>query len=190
MIGIVDGCKDRRSYENWLTEYNLAYKIVTSSCEAVGCDIMLFCGGPDLGVNVDRDKLDLAVWTECKSQNIPIIGVCRGMQEICYFMGGELIDDLGDLNPFHKRTEDGKSSFHPLLLSNGKQWRVNSRHHQAVKIVPFECALTGKTPEGIWEFLLAADNSKMLVQCHPELKEMRGSEIEQECIRYIKSKLK
>ncbi|MBR5983945.1 MAG: gamma-glutamyl-gamma-aminobutyrate hydrolase family protein [Bacteroidales bacterium] len=190
IVGIVDGCKSHKNYEDWLTEYGLAYKTVTNSAEAESCALIIFCGGPDLGIDTVRDKLDSLVYEECKNKNIPIFGICRGMQEICYLMGAELIEDLGDLNAKHQRYADGKSRYHQLLLSNGEQWRVNSRHHQAVKNVPFECSLTGKSPEGIWELLLAADGSMMLVQCHPERKEMRGTEIEKASINFIKSKLK
>lgn len=190
MIGIVDGCKSRQSYENWLDEYLLPYKIVSAPAEASDCDLVIFCGGPDIGVNVERDQLDAAVFEKCKGKGIPILGICRGMQEVCHFMGAELIEDLGELNAMHKRTEEGTSNFHSLILSDGRQWRVNSRHHQAVKAVPFECSLTGKSPEGVWELLLAADGSKLLVQSHPEMKEMRSTEIEKACICFMKSKLK
>lgn len=189
MVGIVDGCKSRKDYENWLADYGLDYKIVTSPAEADSCALILFCGGPDLGIAPERDKLDSLVFNECRSNNIPIFGICRGMQLVCYFMGAELIEDLGELNAKHQKTADWKSRFHTLILSNGEQWRVNSRHHQAVKDVPFECSLTGKSPEGIWELLVAADSSMMLVQCHPERSEMRGTEVEQASINYIKSKL-
>ena len=189
MVGIVDGCKSRKDYEGWLAEYGLDYKIVTSPAEADSCAMILFCGGPDLGIAPERDILDSLVFEECKSKNIPILGICRGMQIVCYFMGAELIEDLGEFNLRHQKTADWKSRFHTLILSNGEQWRVNSWHHQAVKDVPFECSLTGKSPEGIWELLVAADSSMMLVQCHPERSEMRGTEVEQASINYIKSKL-
>ena len=179
IVGIVDGCKSRKDYEEWLSEYGLDYRIVTSPADADSCALILFCGGPDLGIAPERDKLDSLVFNECKSKNIPIFGLCRGMQLVCYFMCAELIEDLGELNAKHQKTADW----------NGEQWRVNSRHHQAVKNVPFECSLTGKSPEGIWELLVAADSSMMLVQCHPERSEMRGTEIEQASINYIKSKL-
>ncbi len=189
MVGIVDGCKSRKDYEDWLSDYDVDYRIVTSPAEADSCALILFCGGPDLGIAPERDKLDSLVFNECKSKNIPIFGICRGMQIVCYFMGAELIEDLGELNLKHQKTSDWKSRFHTLILSNGEQWRVNSRHHQAVKDVTFECSLTGKSPEGIWELLVAADSSMMLVQCHPERSEMRGTEVEQASINYIKSKL-
>lgn len=189
MVGIVDGCKSHKDYEDWLSDYDVDYKIVTSPAEADSCALILFCGGPDLGIAPERDKLDSLVFNECKSKNIPIFGICRGMQIVCYFMGAELIEDLGELNLKHQKTADWKSRFHTMILSTGEQWRVNSRHHQAVKDVPFECSLTGKSPEGIWELLVAADSSMMLVQCHPERSEMRGTEVEQASINYIKSKL-
>lgn len=189
MIGIVDGCKTRQSYENWLTEYGLDYKIVSDPADADGCDVMIYCGGPDFGNNPERDHLDTVVFEECKAKRIPILGVCRGMQVVSHLMGAELIEDLGELNAKHKKDEDGNSRFHPLILSTGEQWQVNSRHHQAVTATPFECSLTGTSPEGILELLVAADGSKMLVQCHPEMKEMRGTEIEKACIAFIKSKV-
>ena len=190
MIGIVDGCKTRQSYEKWLTEYGFDYKIVSNPVDADECELMIYCGGPDFGINTERDQLDAAVFEECKAKRIPILGVCRGMQVVCHFMGAELIEDLGELNAKHKKTDEGKSRFHPLILNTGEQWQVNSRHHQAVKTSPFECSLIGRSPEGILELLAAADGSKLLVQCHPEMIEMRGTEIEKTCIHFIESKLK
>ena len=190
MIGIVEGCKTINSYEKWLTEYRLNYKVVSSAAECLDCKVMIFCGGPDIGTNTERDKLESLVFDECIKKNISILGVCRGMQIVCYLMGADIIEDLGELNTKHKKREDGISNFHTIVLSDGKQWQVNSRHHQAVKTVPFDCSLTGKSVDGIWELLVAADDSKMLVQCHPEMQEMRGTEIEQMCIEFLKRKLK
>ena len=86
MIGIVDGAKSRKNYEDWLVDYGLAYRIVTSPAEADDCSVVIFCGGPDLGIDTKRDKLDSLVYEECRDKNIPIFGICRGMQEICFLM--------------------------------------------------------------------------------------------------------
>ena len=124
IVGIVDGCKSRKDYEDWLSDYGLDYKIVTSPAEADSCALILFCGGPDLGITPERDKLDSLVYEECRSKNIPIFGICRGMQIVCYFMGAELIEDLGELNAKHQKTADWKSRFHTLILSNGEPFSV------------------------------------------------------------------
>ena len=69
IVGIVDGCKSHKNYEDWLTEYGLAYKTVTNSAEAESCALIIFCGGPDLGIDTVRDKLDSLVYEECKNKN-------------------------------------------------------------------------------------------------------------------------
>ena len=165
MVGIVDGCKSHKDYEDWLSDYGVDYRIVTSPAEADSCALILFCGGPDLGIAPERDKLDSLVFNECRDKNIPIFGICRGMQLVCYFMGAELIEDLGELNAKHQKTSDWKSRFHDLILNNGEQWRVNSRHHQAVKDPAPGIRITARSADGIVE---AWETPQIVaVQFHP-----------------------
>jgi putative glutamine amidotransferase len=45
---------------------------------------------PDLPLDVERDSLTLALINACVAQHIPLLGICRGFQEINVAMGGTL----------------------------------------------------------------------------------------------------
>lgn len=185
MVGIVALCREEEQYTKWLSERQLAYTIVHDEAEAAGVAVMIFCGGPDWGKRPERDALDRRIYDYCVAHQIPMLGICRGMQEIAYFMGAALIEDLGELNAIHKAQTNGASRQHAILLSDGQQLMVNSRHHQAIDSVPMPCALEGRAEDGTLELLQSADGQLLLVQCHPEREEMRGTAIEQMCLEFI-----
>jgi len=185
MVGIVAGCFSQDTYEKWLQHNSITYKIVSSSKEARDVDVMLFCGGPDFGLKPERDALDKEIFDFCQAHHVPIFGGCRGMQVIAHFLGAELIQDLGELNDIHKAMPDKQSRFHDIVLSNGQHWRVNSRHHQAVKCPPFACEVSAQAEDGTWEMMVSEDGLFFLVQCHPEMEEMWGSEVERASIDYL-----
>ena len=73
------------------------------------CDAFLIIGGDDinpneygenndLGLSKDihpvADKVDKAIIEHGVKHKKPIFGICRGLQEICAFMGGKLVQDL------------------------------------------------------------------------------------------------
>lgn len=188
MVGIVAGCRKQQSYEDWLMDAGLEYRIVSSVTEAEGVSVMVFCGGPDLGEVPERDALDRDVFDYCREHHIPMFGGCRGMQEISNFLGSPLIQDLGEKNPVHRTKIDDSSRFHDIILSNGRRWNVNSRHHQAVSIPPFDCCLSAQSEDGVWELFVSCDKQYFLTQSHPELPEMRNTEMSDASLAFIKSR--
>ncbi len=186
MIGIVAGCKEQDNYTRWLEHYRLPYRIIHDEVEAADVPVMIFCGGPDLGLVPERDALDQRIFTYCRARQIPMWGGCRGMQEIAHFLGAPLIQDLGELNAVH-RSYEGKQRRHMIHLSDGRTMEVNSAHHQAVAEPPFACDLSARAEDGTWELMVNHAQKIFLVQSHPERDFMWGSEIEQMCIGWIKS---
>ena len=187
MIGIIAGCKEQDNYTRWLEHYRLPYRIIHNEAEAAEVSVMIFCGGPDLGLAPERDALDQRIFAYCRTHHVPMWGGCRGMQEIAHFLGAPLIPDLGELNAVH-RSSEGKPRRHLIHLSNGEIMEVNSAHHQAVETPPFSCDLSAKAEDGTWELMINHAKQLFLVQSHPEREEMWGSEIEQLCIRWIQSR--
>lgn len=185
MIGIVIGCSTLHNYERWLKDNQLDYVLIDSTTDISEIDVMIFCGGPDLGENHERDEREHIVFQKCKKQGIAVWGGCRGMQVVSYWLGATLIPDLGEKNITHKTLTNEQSRWHDILLSDGKVWKVNSRHHQAVGQPPFQCTLSALSTDGVIELLQSTDNKYLLVQSHPEMTEMTGSEIERYCIAWI-----
>ena len=92
-------------------------------------------GGP-------RDRFEFSLVQHAMDMNMPVLGICRGMQVINVVLGGSLIQDL----PAHKasgKKGHGKSAFHRVwvspgsklarILGSGGTVKVNSRHHQGLR---------------------------------------------------------
>ena len=99
---------------------------------------------PDPAAGLDKpnhpqDRWEIALLEAAMQADMPVLGICRGMQLMNVVFGGRLIQHL----PGH-RTEDesGKSAYHRVYISPGSKLaailgsggfvQVNSRHHQGV----------------------------------------------------------
>jgi putative glutamine amidotransferase len=93
-------------------------------------------------VDTKRDATEFPLLSAALKANIPVLGICRGMQALNVATGGTLIRDI----PGHKsHREEGKevASYHRIFIAPGSKLaaiigaggfvRVNSLHHQAVR---------------------------------------------------------
>lgn len=85
-----------------------------------------------------RDLTEMALIKGAQERNIAIFGICRGAQLLCAAAGGYLIQHVN--NHFDK---------HPVTTSDGKNFYVNSIHHQmqAPWYVEHEMLATSSKPE-------------------------------------------
>ena len=157
------------------------------------CDGVLFTGGHDVDPALygeavmeccsqlcpARDRLEPAVLRAAMKKNIPILGICRGLQLINAALGGTLWQDLPTQRPESRnhrmerpydRAEHFVTLSGPLAEAYGADsLGVNSCHHQGIKALapglePMAVAEDGLI-EAVWDpkqpFLWA-------VQWHPE----------------------
>ena len=88
-----------------------------------------------------RDKWEIAIMKAALAINMPVLGICRGMQLLNVVSGGKLIQDI----PGHFDKDDQgqwKSAFHQIYISPGSKLaailgsggfvKVNSQHHQGL----------------------------------------------------------
>jgi putative glutamine amidotransferase len=127
----------------------------------------------------ERDAFETALLNAALDKNIPVLGICRGLQVINVALGGTLIQDLGnERNALHKGDPDKKHTvtiekntiLHAITSVDSAE--TNSAHHQAIGNLANGLIVNARsadnTIEGIeWKdpttkpFLLA-------VQWHPE----------------------
>ena len=84
-------------------------------------DGLVFSGGPDLdpgvygrlrhprlGPDVDRagDEYELAMWAGAAERDLPVLGICRGMQALNVSRGGTLHQHLPDLTDLEHAQRD------------------------------------------------------------------------------------
>ena len=127
-----------------------------------------------------RDVYEMAVFTISQQNNIPLLGVCRGMQLVNCILGGTLIQDIGsDANKIHRFQQNDKA--HGVNIEAGtllneiaqlERGVVNSAHHQALNVVGNGLQINSISDDGITEGLEWADKSNksflLCIQWHPE----------------------
>jgi putative glutamine amidotransferase len=144
---------------------------------------------PDPG----RDALDEEAITAAWERNVPVLGICRGLQVLNILRGGSLVQHIDG----HEASgSGGPPVMHPIevlpgtLLANaleGAQWPVvNSYHHQAVtpeRLAPGlrASALAAHGDETLVEGLESTDPERWVVgiQCHPERNDYSPPVLEQ-----------
>ncbi|HXH26371.1 MAG TPA: gamma-glutamyl-gamma-aminobutyrate hydrolase family protein [Candidatus Acidoferrum sp.] len=130
----------------------------------------------------ELDALDFAIFQWARDQKVPTLGICRGMQLISLEHEGDmhlhLPEDLPEAEehkpanvPHHQTVHEVAVKPGTLLASIvGEQpFRVNSRHHQAVRHPGEGVVVSGTAPDGVIEAIEVPSQPFMLgVQFHPE----------------------
>lgn len=138
---------------------------------------------PQLGrVDANRDELEINVASWALADDMPLLGICRGVQVLAVAAGGTLWQDLPsqwDNGLAHDVREYGRDhlshtmSMEPgsllaLALGTTVTW-VNSFHHQAVWDLPPGFIVSARSEDGVVEAIESPDRSFCIgVQCHPE----------------------
>jgi putative glutamine amidotransferase len=130
----------------------------------------------------ERSHFELALVKGALARNLPVLGVCGGMQLLNVALGGTLFQDLGRELPQakpHQQTHDRTHPHHPIEVREGTvlaeylgkgQLMVNSTHHQAVKAPGEKLEVAATAPDGVIEAVEAKGYAFAVgVQWHPEL---------------------
>lgn len=133
-------------------------------------------------INYRRDQQELLLVRLAANRQIPILGICRGMQVMNVALGGNLYQDLtsqkeGDLLKHSQDLDKGISS-HSVMITEGSilhqlfnttHLHVNSFHHQAVKSVAPTMRVTATAHDGVIEAIESNEYKSILgIQWHPE----------------------
>lgn len=142
---------------------------------------------PHLGtVSRERDLFELALFAAARERQIPVLGICRGIQLINVAAGGTLWQDLpterpGDVN--HNPATPRAAAAHGIRVLPGSRaaaalgrlaFEANSFHHQAVRELGRGLVATAWSTDDLIEAAEWAegDGWMLAVQWHPE--EMTG----------------
>lgn len=136
------------------------------------------CGASDR----QRDDSELAFTRWALDADVPLLGICRGMQLLNVARGGSLYQDLGTQQPHveqHAQTRHPRSHrSHDIRILPDSQLAailgtsrhsVNSLHHQAVNRVGDGVRIVAWSPDDVAEAMeLPAYSFALAVQYHPE----------------------
>lgn len=94
---------------------------------------------------------------------VPIFGICRGLQTINVLMGGTLKNLWG--HPYSQTEDEGDT--HKVVTGGGLPFSVNSFHHQAIKNLAAGLVVEAQSKD---DSLIEALSGKLIeaVQWHPE----------------------
>lgn len=134
-------------------------------------------------INPKRDEQELLLTLLAVDMNIPILGICRGMQTLTAALGGSVHQDIysalgsGLLNHDQEPTERYVATHYVNIDRESLLWSlferdslaVNTFHHQAVSELPSGFKLSATSPDGVFEAMEAVDGRSIIaVQWHPE----------------------
>ena len=172
-----------KSYTDWIEHHDLEYKILSDEdSDIVGG--LLLCGGADVGTKPKRDKFEKELIDQALEKDLPILGICRGMQLVNWHLGG-VVEDLENEEEHCPSTAvSGESNTHNLpslfhevynpfggAYGNDREFIVNSRHHQHCSVLAV--GLIERLVSSWYNVIEAAEGRKiLLVQWHPERKEI------------------
>lgn len=129
----------------------------------------------------NNDLLDLTVARLAREMDLPVLGICRGVQVLAVAFGGTLYQDIPTQikdSLDHTQRIDLKAPAHRVKIVPGtlihrivgaEELWVNSVHHQAVKAVPDGFTVSARAADGVCEAIEDPDRRFFLgLQWHPE----------------------
>lgn len=141
----------------------------------------------------ERDAFELALVRATLTRDLPMLGICRGVQAMTVATGGDLWQDLPSQCPgpiAHRQTQPRHEPSHAVTITGNTPLsrilfpdeagtdhtlRVNSFHHQAPRNPGTIFTIAAVSPDGLIEGLYAASARFAIgVQWHPE--EMAGTD--------------
>lgn len=113
--------------------------------ELLNPDILVLSGGNNIGEQVARDNTERKLLSWARDKRIPALGICRGMQMMAVWAGGELVRVTGHVGGRHRLTLDDESRIGNWPAS------VNSYHNWGLKNVPAEFTPVAWSEDGCIE---------------------------------------
>ena len=132
-------------------------------------------------VSARRSAFELDIVQLAQRADLPVLGICGGMQAMNVACGGSLFQDIPSqvAKPLqHRQTTSATLLSHAVTVTSGSllrrilrtmSLRVNSSHHQSVKSVAPSLIASAVAPDGIVEAIESPTHRFFLgIQWHPE----------------------
>ena len=142
------------------------------------------------GINPRRDRQELLLTRLAADRQIPILGICRGIQTMNAALGGPLYQDIHSqmegTRIKHDQNLDRCYASHTVAIEKDTLLHrlfkadtiaVNSFHHQAIKEPAPGFRVCARATDGVIEAMESTEYKSMLgVQWHPECFILKGDE--------------
>ena len=143
----------------------------------------LYCGEQPStklhSINSERDLPELLITRLAYNRQIPMLGICRGIQTMAMALDGHVKQDISDVATVkHSQDADRSEPTHTVCISpdsllrtlyNKEELAVNSFHHQALSDAGPHFRVVAISADGIIEAIESSEHKPMMgVQWHPE----------------------
>ena len=119
------------------------------------------------------DRIQLSILDAFVEEKKPVLGICKGMQLINIYFGGDMVQHLPSAGRHEYTKEDQfhetgalKGSFLEGLY--GEKFVVNSAHHQAVDRPGEGLSVIQRSEDGVIEAISHRELPILSLQWHPE----------------------
>ena len=129
----------------------------------------------------ERDRMEMILLKKTLERDMPVLGICRGIQFLNVFTGGTLYQDLPTQRPTkteHHQSPPYDIPVHEVTIKEDSKLfkllgkssiRVNSYHHQAIKDIGEDLKIMAISEDGLTEAVEMPDKRFVwAVQWHPE----------------------
>ena len=141
---------------------------------------------PLLGtINAERDLPELLITRLAYNRQLPILGICRGIQTLATAFGGHVAQDISEVSGWkqevsikHSQDAPREEATHTVTIEKDSlisvayqatEIKVNSFHHQAVDNPGDKFRAVATSPDGIIEAMESSEYKSVIgVQWHPE----------------------
>lgn len=186
-IAIAGRQPDTVNYVKYIQEQGHEPLVTLEPEKIACCHGLILPGGGDItpaffgelnrgsqNIDTELDILQLQSLDLCIKRNIPVLGICKGIQIINVGLGGTLYQDMPSAK-LHRY--EGCDQYHAAVAEKGS-WIfglygenaiVNSAHHQAIKALGHGLRAVQRCPaDGCIEAVVHNELPILGVQWHPE----------------------
>ena len=136
-----------------------------------------------------RDRSDELIYHA--ANDLPILGICYGMQFVNAMAGGEIVGDAQAQLAANPHSPDRGGNEHEVAIESGsrlhdlygRRLTTNSYHIQAIASLGAGLSATAHSEDGVIEALESADGRVLGAQFHPERMGERGLPLFADLIR-------
>ena len=138
----IDVTKGQKYYDDWIS--------------TIKPSLIVLSGGNNLQEYPTRDNVEKYLLDFAKKQNLPVLGICRGMQLMANYFGVELEPVINHVGAQHTLTIDKE------------QISVNSYHNYRLRSVPEDFMVIARADDGTIEVMQHHTFPWLGFMWHPE----------------------
>lgn len=119
----------------WLLVPNIGQNVITY-LEKWHINALILTGGDDLGRYLDRDSTEKAMFQHARKAGWPILGVCRGLQAIYFWLGGGIeTTDLAFVSRHVAKNHSIQFGFETHKVNSFHRLKLDSKCPSNLKVI-------------------------------------------------------